>query len=180
MDLEANIGKIIKLETKQSYELIIESFKCFGEIKFREEYPFGGKNKVHLETLRSIPHLKCQTKLMSAIDIITSTAYRYFHKSMKKLKIREIQPVILTSNECESGSHPFVVTTLFSDHKTGDFSNKMSTIPKTSKTHDLKLESSDNIKSVGTCTTEDLTEKKPICSDDTIDTQKDFFKKPVF
>ena len=123
-------GKIVKLDTKQLYEFVIDLYTCFGKIKSKEEYPLAGKTHLKIETLRTIPHLKCQTKIMNAVDLITSTAYQYFHKSMKRLKIREIQPVLLTSNECESGSHPFVVTTLFSDPETGDFSDKLSTIPK--------------------------------------------------
>lgn len=157
----AMCGRIKKLDSAQLYELVIDHFKCFGEIKSRDEYPLGGVKSLHLETLRTIPHLKCQTKLMAAIDLITSTAYRYFHKSMHQFKIGEIQPVILTSNECESGSHPFVVTTLFSDPETGDFTTKLSNIPKAETGQVGKLESDqiDDIK---------------------IDIQKDFFKKPVY
>lgn len=122
-------GKIAKLDTLQLYEMNVSAYRCLGEINNKELYPLGGKGKVNIESLRKIPHLKCQTKLMSAIDIITSTALRCFHKIMHKMKIREIQPVLLTSNECESGSNPFVVTTLFSDKNTGDISNKLSIIP---------------------------------------------------
>ena len=178
-------GKIIKLSTKQLYELVIDSFKCIGEIKSRDEYPFGGKNHLHLETLRTMPHLKCQTKVMSAIDLITSTAYRYFHKSMKTLKIKEIQPVILTSNECESGSHPFVATTLFSDSETGDFSNKISTIPQvgdSTNSIDTNTNSIDtNTNSIDTNTNSIDTNTNSIDTNtNSIDTNKDFFKKPVF
>jgi asparaginyl-tRNA synthetase len=125
-------GKIVKLDTAQLFEMKVSSYKCFGDVRDKDTYPLGGKGKINVESLRKIPHLKCQTKLMSAIDIITSTALRTFHKSMHKMKIDEIQPVLLTGNECEASTHPFVVTTLFSDKQTGDSTIKLNNIPTTS------------------------------------------------
>ena len=48
---------------------------------------------------------------------------------MHKMNIEEIKLTLLTSNECESGSHTFVVTALFSDRETGNVSDKLSTVP---------------------------------------------------
>lgn len=101
----------------QPIELIVQSFKCLGPIPDPGSYFMSGKGFLSRELLRAIPHQRHHTKLFTAIQIIKQTAYWAYHEAMHDLGIGEIQPTLISGNECEEGAHPFTVTTIL-DGKT--------------------------------------------------------------
>lgn len=97
----------------QPIEFVVTSFKCLGSIKDPASYFLGQRGFLGRGVLRQVPHLRHQTQLFTAIGIIKKVCYSAFHEAMKELGIGEIDPTLLTGNECESGAHPFSVSTLF-------------------------------------------------------------------
>lgn len=91
----------------------MQSFQLWGKIP--EDYQLASRGKIGRDLLRTIPHIRHHTKLFTALQIIKQTVYKAFHDSMEDLGIGEIQPTLITGNECESGAYPFSVTTLFKD-----------------------------------------------------------------
>lgn len=113
-------GTLIKSPAKgQPIELQVTNYKCHGQIA--ELYPIS--KTATRDFLRTIPHLRHHTMEFTAIQMIKQTVYNGFHEAMKLLNIGEVQPTLITSNECESGSFPFKVTTLYNDNKE-DFFDK--------------------------------------------------------
>lgn len=96
----------------QPIELQVSVYKCLGAIEDPGTYFMGSRGFISRETLRQDPHQRHHTKLFLAIQLLKQCAYRAFHEAMSKLGIGEIQPTLLTGNECEEGAHPFTVTTL--------------------------------------------------------------------
>lgn len=97
---------------EQSIEFKVSDFEVVGAIRDLAGYPLAGKSKVTRELLRQIPHLRFRTRLFTSIGLIKQQVYRSLHESFAFLGIGEVQPVIITGNECEDGAHPFKVTTL--------------------------------------------------------------------
>jgi len=48
---------------------------------------------------------------------VKQQSYLAYHEAMKALGIGELQPTLITSNECESGAYPFTVTTVIDQLK---------------------------------------------------------------
>ncbi len=99
----------------QPIEFVTTSYKCLGKIDDPETYPLGQQSFLSRDFLRGIPDKRTQTMLFLAIQIIKQTTYRCFHEAMAHLNIGEIQPTIITGNECEEGAHPFTATTILDD-----------------------------------------------------------------
>lgn len=91
----------------QKNELKAESYKIIQMNNYPGKYPIT--EQMRGETIRKFPHLQCQTRLYQAIELIKSSVMRSFRKTMDDMSIDEIEPVILTGNECEEGAHPFKV-----------------------------------------------------------------------
>lgn len=96
----------------QPIEFVVSEFKCLGIIKDPETYFLGQQGFLHRDALRLIPHQRHHSILFTAIQILKQTCYESLHNSMNSLGIGEIQPTLITGNECEEGAHPFTVTTL--------------------------------------------------------------------
>jgi asparaginyl-tRNA synthetase len=96
----------------QPIELSVDGFKCLGKIKDPKTYFLGERGFISRDVLRARPHQRHHTQLFTAIQIIKQESYYAFHEAMGLLKIGEIQPTLITSNECESGAYPFTVTTV--------------------------------------------------------------------
>jgi len=103
----------------QPIEFVVTGFKCLGSIKDPATYFLGQRGFIDRDTLRQVPHLRHQTQLFTAIGIIKKVCYSAFHEAMKELGIGEIDPTVLTGNQCEDGAHPFSASILF-DAKTVD------------------------------------------------------------
>ncbi len=106
-------GTLIESPAKgQPIELQVKSYKRLGAIEDPGAYFMGSRGFISRDTLRQIPHQRHHAKQFLAIQILKQCAYRSLHEAMAKLGIGEIQPTILTGNECEDGAHPFTVTTM--------------------------------------------------------------------
>lgn len=101
----------------QPIELVVQSFRCLGPIATPDSYFMSQRGFLSRDLLRSVPHQRHHTRLYTAIQIIKQTSYWAFHEAMHELGIGELQPTLISSNECEDGAHPFTVTTLL-DGKT--------------------------------------------------------------
>lgn len=107
------VGRIMQSPAKgQPIELLVDAFKCLGPIADPEAYPLGQRGYLPRDFLRTIPHQRHHAQVFLAIQLIKQCAYNAFHERMYQLGIGEVQPTIITSNECEEGAHPFTVTTL--------------------------------------------------------------------
>lgn len=112
-------GKIVKSPGKgQIFELVIDECHYVGHNLDPGNYPMASRGFIPRDTLRSIPHLRHHRPQFMAIQNIKKTLYRSWHDVMHQLGIGEVQPTLITFNECEAGSNPFTVTTLSdkSDH----------------------------------------------------------------
>lgn len=107
-------GKIVKSPAKgQDYDFEVVDYDFFGIIKDPASYPLAQrKGIISRNLMRTIPHMRNQTLLFTAIEILKKSVYSSIHQSMRDLDIGEVQPTLLTGNECESGAYPFSVTTL--------------------------------------------------------------------
>lgn len=115
----------------QSIELKVTGYKAWGPITDPDRYPLATRGVIDRDTLRSLPHLKSQHLPTMASLIVKDAVFKAWHEAMVKMCIGEIQPTILTGNECESGAFPFTVTTLLSDKETGDMVGETAKIPTT-------------------------------------------------
>ena len=61
--------------------------------------------------------MRIRTDTFSAINRIKSTQRYAITEYFHKLKFPEVQPTLITDNECESGACPFTVTTVLEDGK---------------------------------------------------------------
>lgn len=104
----------------QPIELSVDEYKCLGKIKDQKSYFLGNRGFTTRDLLRSIPHQRHHTQLFTAVQIIKQQSYNAYHEAMSILGIGEIQPTLITSNECESGAHPFTVTTVMDELKDGE------------------------------------------------------------
>lgn len=96
----------------QPIEMKITGYKCLGRIEDPETYALGQQGYLSRDFLRQMPEKRCHVMLFLAIQIIKQRSYSAFHEIMAKLGIGEIQPTLITGNECEEGAHPFTVTAL--------------------------------------------------------------------
>lgn len=103
----------------QPIELQVTSYKRLGAIEDPGTYFMGSRGFISRDTLRQIPHQRHHTKVGLAIQILKQRSYSAFHEAMGALGIGEIQPTLITGNECEEGAHPFTVTTML-DGSVGD------------------------------------------------------------
>jgi asparaginyl-tRNA synthetase len=128
-------GKLITSQGKgQAIELSVSSYQIYGQVN-PLEYPLAGKSIVSRDYLRTIPHLRHHTLLFTAIQCIKQTVYKAFHEGMSTLNIGEIQPTLITSNECEGGSFPFSVLVADGKGNKKDFFDKPTFLTVSSQLH---------------------------------------------
>jgi len=104
-------GELIKSEgSGQTLEIKAESIKVLG---FADpmEYPLG-KQRINLERLREIPHLRARTNSFGAVarvrDLLTFEISRFFHNR----GFLYVHTPIITGSDCEGAGSMFQVTTL--------------------------------------------------------------------
>lgn len=93
----------------QPIELLVDEAKILGKIIDPSDYPLGTRGYIMKETMRSIPHMRYHSLPFLAINIIKNNAYKSIHETMSILNINEIQPTLITGNECEGGSDAFCI-----------------------------------------------------------------------
>jgi asparaginyl-tRNA synthetase len=115
-------GKIVKSPAKgQPIEMIAKTYQIIGNVMEPETYPIT-KNKLQLDFLRTIPHLRVRTDTFLAINRIKSVLRKAMADYFELNNFLEVQVPLITDNECESGACPFIVTSLpLKDNKV-DFS----------------------------------------------------------
>jgi asparaginyl-tRNA synthetase len=101
-DLELQLKKIIEIGSTNSFE-----------------YPI--KKKIKIDTLRQIAHLRPRTKTISCVFRIRNTIMYETHNFFQSKDFLNLDPNIITINECEGGAGVFTVTELLT--------NKISDIP---------------------------------------------------
>lgn len=92
----------------QKYELIMNNYKLIGDVF--DDYILGGKNKMNLDTLREIIHLRSRTNVFGSIFRIRSKLMKLLHDFYENEGFLHLDPNIITINECEGGSGVFQLT----------------------------------------------------------------------
>lgn len=115
-------GEIIKSPgSEQPIELAVDKLTFLGKIQSPKEYRYNSRGIIPRDTLRTNPSLRHHDRVFLAIQLIKQTVYKTIHETMTEMKIGEVQPTLITGNECESGAFPFTVTTQATSDKPVDF-----------------------------------------------------------
>lgn len=98
---------------EQPWELVANSVKVVGECD--EDYPLqkrGKKEKqMSIDKLRSLPHLRVQNYVFSAIARLRHTLAMSVHDFFRALGCYWVSTPIVTFSDCEGAGEAFVVTT---------------------------------------------------------------------
>ena len=101
-------GKLVESPMSgQKYELQLISYELIGDVY--ENYPLT-KNKMNLETLRNFYHLRGRTNSFGSIYRIRSKLIKFIHDFFQDKDFLNLDPNIITTNECEGGAGVFQVT----------------------------------------------------------------------
>jgi asparaginyl-tRNA synthetase len=101
-------GKIINSPAKgQTYELQLKTFELSGDV--HDSYPLS-KTKMNLDTLRNYIHLRGRTNTFGSIFRIRSSLIKILHDFYHSKGFLNLDPNIITVNECEGGAGVFQVT----------------------------------------------------------------------
>jgi asparaginyl-tRNA synthetase len=101
-------GKIIDSPAKgQKYEIILYSFNLAGHID--NNYPLA-KSKMNLDTLRNYIQLRQRTNTFGSVFRIRSKLMKAIHDFYHMMDFHNIDPNIITTNECEGGAGVFQIT----------------------------------------------------------------------
>lgn len=113
---KAEIGATVCVEGKlkshpynNSLELHMSNFEVIGHC--HPEYPIQN-NKMGLEYLREIPHLRTRLSYFEAVFKIRSVLVTSIHEFFVKNHFMNINTPIITSSDCEGAGELFRVTTL--------------------------------------------------------------------
>ena len=102
-------GNMVKSPSKgQEYELNLNDFKVIGNVE--DNYILGGKTRINMDTLRSIPHLRCRTNVFGSIFRIRSKLMKLLHDFYEFEGFLHLDPNVITINECEGGAGVFQIT----------------------------------------------------------------------
>jgi asparaginyl-tRNA synthetase len=93
---------------KNGVELKVEKLEVLGKVK--DGYPLY-KGRIPLDTLRQFPHLRQRTTTFAAIARVRSALIRSVGIFMEREGFTNVNPPILTSNDCEGGGEAFKVST---------------------------------------------------------------------
>lgn len=106
-------GKLIESPAKgQEYELKLTRINHFSGCD-AVSYPL--KKNVKLDTLRQLCHLRGRTKTLGCVYRIRNTIIYETHNYFQKLGYLNLDPNIITTNECEGGAGVFTVTELLTN-----------------------------------------------------------------
>lgn len=97
----------------QDYEFIIEGITDIGKCPILE-YPLAKNNKLH--SLRNKCHLRNRTKTFGCVFRIRNTVLYETHNFWQSKSFLNLDPNIITTNECEGGAGVFTATELFSSN----------------------------------------------------------------
>ncbi len=107
-------GQVVPSQGRgQAVELQAERVEVLGEVD-PELYPIQ-KQKMSLEHLRSIPHLRARTRTMQAVMRVRSYLALAMHRFFADRGFTYLHTPIITSGDCEGAGEQFRVTT----HQTG-------------------------------------------------------------
>jgi len=120
---------VVKLtpEALQPLEVQVEEFKILKEVE--EEYPIQ-QQKMTLETLRELPHLRNRTNTFRAVMRIRSTLTLAIHEFFNSKGFLNIAAPIITSNDGEGAGEAFVI-----DSEEKEFFNTKATLGVTGQLH---------------------------------------------
>lgn len=76
-----------------------------------DKYPLNG-NKINLETLRDIAHLRPRTQIMSAVARIKNNLAYATHQFFQNNGFLYVHTPIITASDCEGAGDMFEVTTI--------------------------------------------------------------------
>ena len=103
----------------QDYELGLIDFKVIGNVE--DNYILGGKTRINMDTLRSIPHLRSRTNVFGSIFRIRSKLMKLLHDFYEFEGFLHLDPNVITINECEGGAGVFQIT----EHNMSKLNTKM-------------------------------------------------------
>ncbi len=94
----------------QTHELVASSLTVHG-FADPETYPLG-KQRITLERLRELPHLRARTNTFGAVARIRNLLAFQIHAFFQSRDFLYLHTPIITANDCEGASAMFRVTTL--------------------------------------------------------------------
>eukprot|EP00668_Euglena_longa_P046576 GGOE01062261.1.p1 GENE.GGOE01062261.1~~GGOE01062261.1.p1 ORF type:complete len:915 (-),score=214.20 GGOE01062261.1:93-2621(-) len=104
------VGKVVKSPAKgQLIEMSGSAIRLLGPVA--EGFPLA-KTALPIEVLRSYPHLRIRTNVMSCVMRIRNACSYAVHKFFQERGFQYVHTPILTSNDCEGAGECFTVTTL--------------------------------------------------------------------
>lgn len=107
--IEKSIGKGQSIEMKlkgEDFELLHVYGKCDDD-----KYPLLG-DKINLETLRDIAHLRPRTQIMGAVTRIKNNLAYATHQFFQNNGFLYIHTPIITASDCEGAGEMFQVSTI--------------------------------------------------------------------
>jgi asparaginyl-tRNA synthetase len=109
-------GKIksVPENVKQKFDVEPEEIYIEGIIKNIKDYPIA-KTKLNLDYLRNFLHLRSRTRLFGCINRIRHSMMMATHLFYDMKDFYNLDPNILTINECEGGAGVFTVTEMLQD-----------------------------------------------------------------
>ena len=108
-------GVLIESPAKgQSVELKAKEVDYFNSITDGNEYPIS-KNRVPMENLRQILHLRMRTNVISSVMRIRSKCSKYTHDYFQDRGYEYIHTPLITGSDCEGAGETFTLTTILPD-----------------------------------------------------------------
>jgi asparaginyl-tRNA synthetase len=110
-------GKLVVSPAKgQKVELQLYDYLIYGNV---EDGYLLSKNRINMDILRNYSHLRTRTNTFSSIFRIRSKLMMIIHEFYQNLGFLNLDPNIITINECEGGAGVFQVT----EHDISNISN---------------------------------------------------------
>lgn len=101
-------GKMVEsIGSNQDFEMKLTKYEIVGNTT--EDYPLS-KNRINLDTLRGICHLRGRTNVFGCIFRIRSQLMYVINEFFKMKDYLYLDPNIITVNECEGGAGVFQIT----------------------------------------------------------------------
>lgn len=98
----------------QSVELKAKEVDYFDSIIDNNEYPIS-KNRIPMENLRQILHLRMRTNAISSVMRIRSKCSKYTHDYFQDRGYEYIHTPLITGSDCEGAGETFTLTTILPD-----------------------------------------------------------------
>lgn len=114
-------GELVKSPAQnQDFELLLSDIFEVGTCN-PQKYPL--KKNIKLESLRDLCHLRSRTKVLGCVYRIRNTLLFETHNFFQQQKFLNLDPNVVTINECEGGAGVFTITELM-NKSTRDIPNK--------------------------------------------------------